>query len=60
MAEFLLEVAIKNRGNYTRLQPVGSCYYCASDVTGNLLFCNLDCSSEYDREQRIRKIAGRA
>lgn len=59
MAEFLLEVAIKNRGDYVRLKPAGVCYYCTEEVPGQQLFCDLFCSKEYDRLESAKRRAGK-
>lgn len=45
-----------------RLAPKGSCYYCEHDFdTSNpaeakKLFCDSECSSEYEREERLKKL----
>jgi hypothetical protein len=46
--------------NGSRLVPRGSCYYCESDfdktdpTAEKRLFCDLDCSKDYEEEQRLK------
>jgi hypothetical protein len=58
----LTDAAIRNiRNNAQRgLKPTGYCYYCESDVQSSKLFCDIACSQDYEQEQRLRKLAGRA
>ncbi|MDO8417787.1 MAG: hypothetical protein Q7S87_16425 [Agitococcus sp.] len=65
-ARFLQE-AILNRAVEDKLTPRGNCYFCectfdkthpsykAEDATfSQKLFCDVDCSSDYEKEKRIR------
>lgn len=36
------------------LLPVGSCYYCDSIVNAGYLFCDQDCSDDYDAEEAAK------
>jgi hypothetical protein len=37
----------------------GYCYYCYERVHSPHIFCDLDCRSDWEREQRMNKIEGR-
>ncbi len=41
--------AIRNRGR--ELHPVGSCYFCGEPVGPEHLFCDADCSYDYERSK---------
>lgn len=32
-----------------RMQPTGQCAYCGEDVEAPKLFCDIECSRDYDR-----------
>jgi hypothetical protein len=38
----------------------GYCYYCDENVHSPHLFCNLDCRDDWEREQRLKALAGRS
>lgn len=40
------------------LEPTGKCHFCDEIVEGKKLFCNQDCSSDYDREQTQLRRSG--
>lgn len=41
------------------LEPKGRCYYCDQDIGAVRLFCNQECSADFEAEQRQRARAGR-
>lgn len=41
---------IRNRGR--ELEPCGECHFCESPVQGQQLFCDADCSQDYERTKR--------
>lgn len=53
LAQSLVQLA----ASATRLQPRGVCYYCETELTGELadkrLFCDKDCASDYEKEQQL-------
>ena len=38
--------------------PTGFCYYCDEAIAGNKVFCNTDCSSDHEREEKQRLRSG--
>ena len=38
----------------------GCCYYCDEVLAPALLFCNVDCRDDYEKEQAAKARAGRA
>ena len=40
------------------LEPDGKCKFCDDLVEGKKLFCNQDCSSDYDKEQNQLRRSG--
>jgi hypothetical protein len=42
------------------LKAKGTCHYCDDDLGLGKLFCNTECRDDYEREQRIRAMQGRA
>ncbi|MBH1983405.1 MAG: hypothetical protein I8H79_12690 [Burkholderiales bacterium] len=38
----------------------GRCHYCDEALAPALLFCNVDCRDDYDKEQAAKTRAGRA
>lgn len=61
-AELFLNAAMAKQqsAGYKRLSPVGHCYFCDSPVTRGAIFCEgNECRDDWDREQRIRRIAGK-
>lgn len=52
-ADIFLNAAIENaRPKGRALLPKGECYYCEEKVDGQRLFCDLDCSEDYEKLQR--------
>lgn len=41
------------------LQPDCRCHFCDEPVAVELLFCNVDCRDDYQREQAARQRTGR-
>lgn len=58
-AEIYLTSALSNR-RAVALRPIGYCYYCDTPVRVGVLFCAADCRDDWQREDRIRRIAGKA
>lgn len=53
------EMGMRLRAHRTiSLVPAGQCHYCAEPVKQALLFCDLECRDEYDREAGIRRRQG--
>lgn len=42
-----------------KLIPKGACHYCDEEVKEQSLFCNGDCSFDYEKEQKMRSIKGK-
>ncbi|TDY90277.1 UNVERIFIED_ORG: hypothetical protein DFO49_3092 [Herbaspirillum seropedicae] len=41
------------------LQPDCRCHFCDEDVAVNLLFCNVECRNDYERECAARRLLGK-
>jgi hypothetical protein len=41
------------------LQPDCRCHFCDEPLAVQLLFCNVDCRDDYQREQAARRRSGR-
>jgi hypothetical protein len=41
-----------------KITPKGKCHYCEEPVEHPKLFCNGECASDYDREEKIKARAG--
>jgi len=55
MEEFHLQQSLKVRKR--SLEPVGYCHFCSSELeTG--VFCDQDCSNDYEKQLNIKIIAG--
>jgi len=54
-----IEAAMAHARKTPKLEADGRCYYCDEDVAHEKLFCNTDCSDDYQREQEARRRAGR-
>jgi hypothetical protein len=59
--EDLTSFTISNiRSNVGRtLLHSGYCYYCDEKVRSPHLFCDLDCRDDWEREQKLKALAGR-
>ena len=60
--DFFLANAIKNRPAH--LKPIGMCLNCELQLIGTegefpRLFCDSDCRDDFERQQRLAKIAGK-
>ncbi len=51
-----IQQASKTRNKIT---PKGKCHFCDEDAEEQKLFCNSDCSSDYEKEQRMLQRKGR-
>jgi YHS domain-containing protein len=58
LKEYTLQ-RIRNDKAKASLPYSGACYYCSSDVPQPKVFCSTDCRDDFEREQRLLKIAGR-
>lgn len=54
MADLHLKTALANVRAQPKLPPKGECYYCESKVEGEKLYCDADCASDHEKEQRLR------
>lgn len=56
---WLKQALANNAKSSARLAPLGKCYFCEREFTSDekdfdkKLFCDSDCQSDYEREQRI-------
>lgn len=50
---------IRNAAKHTLLY-CGYCYYCDEKVHSPHLFCDLDCRDDWERERRLKALAGKA
>jgi hypothetical protein len=41
------------------LLPICVCYYCGSPINSGVLFCDVYCRDDYEREQRLLAFRGR-
>lgn len=41
------------------LPTTGACWYCDSRLGAALLFCGAECAQDYEREERLKAIAGK-
>lgn len=57
VSELMLDVAINNaRPKGRALHPKGSCHYCEESLENTeKLFCDMDCSEDYEKLQRKLK-----
>jgi hypothetical protein len=55
----LVERTAKAIGNRPSLKPCKACYYCDENISAGKLFCNSECASDYEYEQKTRKAQGR-
>jgi hypothetical protein len=57
----LTEYTIKNIRAQTKSSLIfsGFCYYCDETVHSPHIFCDLDCRDDWEREKRLKQIAGR-
>jgi hypothetical protein len=53
-------IAEFRRRAYTSLKPVGACHYCGETLQDGALFCDVHCRGDWEHEQRLRRIAGKA
>ena len=42
--------------NVTRLPAIGFCHYCEEEVEGNKVFCDHECSADYEHLQKRSRI----
>lgn len=54
-----LEFALSNMQRFPIEEPDMHCLFCDEPVGYRELFCNADCRCDYEKEQKILKIAGR-
>ena len=55
----LAQALAAQRRSGVRLQPVGSCHYCASsEVVAGRLFCDTDCAADWEYEDSLRRKLG--
>lgn len=55
-----LSLAISLRQRKQVLTTIGACWYCDSSLGSGLLFCDSFCAQDYEREDRLKRIAGKA
>lgn len=60
MQEDMTEAAVKTIRDRAKksLLPSGFCYFCDEVVKHPLLFCDIGCRDDYEREQKMRRIGG--
>lgn len=51
--------AIREARRAHGMMPTGFCIYCGEGVKPNYLFCTSECSSDWHREQAMRRINGK-
>lgn len=49
------EEALSHR--YPVLKPCGCCHWCQSPTKASSLFCDKDCASDWERDDRMRRIS---
>lgn len=52
---------VRKRMAVRDLQPAGACHspLCGESIDGNRLFCNRDCSEDWDKAQAAKRRGGR-
>lgn len=50
---------IRNKANQSSLLFCGFCYYCDEVLRSPHIFCNAECRDDFEREQRLRTMAGK-
>jgi hypothetical protein len=48
--------ALRRAGPKIELEADGSCHYCSEPVPPGAKFCNLECSSDWQYEQKQRRL----
>lgn len=56
--EQFLAAALDKVNEAKPVQPTGFCLYCKAKLKKGLRFCDKDCASDWENEQRMKKIAG--
>ncbi|AMP04706.1 hypothetical protein [Collimonas pratensis] len=58
-----VEKDVQNAMAHARKQPMlesdGRCHFCDEAIANALLFCNVDCRNDYDKEQAALRRTGR-
>ncbi|MFZ6709356.1 DUF2116 family Zn-ribbon domain-containing protein [Undibacterium sp. TC9W] len=54
-----LDFALNNMQRYPVVESDLHCLFCDEPVGYRELFCNADCRYDYEREQKLMRIAGR-
>lgn len=54
------EAALAKAKGKGKLKATGFCYYCDSDVPKGHTFCGAECRDDYEKEQRMMQINGKA
>lgn len=44
---------VRRRMEYRELEPVHACHWCGEKVEGRRLFCNKQCSDDYEKDKRF-------
>lgn len=53
------EYALAKASRGSHLVSTGFCHYCGEGVTAGRLYCDGDCQSDHEREQELKRRAGR-
>jgi len=62
LIDTLNEAAVRNIRQAAKTPTLlfsGHCYFCDEEVTQPRLFCDVDCRDDHEKEQRLRRSAGR-
>lgn len=63
VSDKLIEMVVRIGLNSVRSQPAlvadGRCYFCDEKIVSHILFCNVDCRDDYEKEQNALRRAGR-
>lgn len=57
----LKDYEIQRVRNQARINTpyTGMCYFCGSEVQEPKLFCDVDCKTDYEQLQKMKRIAGK-
>ena len=50
---------LERKGRFKPLPYIGYCYQCQEATEAAKNFCDLDCSRDYDRQEKLKNINGR-
>ena len=55
----IVEQGMDRVGRAAMMQPTGHCRFCDEELAAGLLFCDVDCRDDFEKEDAAMKRAGR-